>query len=380
MQDLGYTSIFPETMDTVDEIYFRLASFFQDDNPYKMYFEVPTRHGSSKELDQPATWSIPQLYNYFITNPGRVINLPFALAELVWIMSGSDDDWIIKYNKQMAAYTDEYAGMRKFNAAYGYRMREQFSIDQLNDVIDGFKMHMDSRQQLMVFRHPIRDRSNRKTADRACNIALMFLVRNEQLHATRVCRSQDFMWGVPYNFIQFGHIHQFVAESLGLEVGEHNAIAQSLHLYEHHFEDVKKIGIRNWREELDIPLGGWSVPRIVSGIPRASYISDVYLNNPKMLYHLLKLVEDFAYDPWFRKRDIVQNVKDSPFWIEAFTVLLAYNRKNKVDWALETLQEVRHPLFRLMALRYFYNYWRSYREAIDKSAAYTNKELEFIRS
>ena len=362
--------LLPYTHEDIDWMYYEIARNFQRGYPHKTTFIVPTRHGESKEFDQPVSFTIPQFHKYFVTNPGRVINLPFALAELIWIMSGSNKPWITMYNKQMNEYMDKSSeGVRKFNAAYGHRIREQFSLDQLHDTVNGFQTDMDSRQNVIIMRDPILDRSSRVTRDRACNIALMFLVRNNELQMSRVCRSQDFMWGIPYNWIQFGHIQQTIAEALAIEVGENTSMVQSLHLYQNHYEDVEKIRWSNWGIIRD-----FTVPELGDAV-------NIYLNHrhlPKTKW--LDSVEEFALDRPFGKKDIDILVGDSPFWYNGLLVLLSYHRKYNPDWALETLDDVESELFRLMALRYYHRYWKGMRDAIETSNAYNDSEIRFIRS
>ena len=363
-------TIFPYQSDDIDFMYYKLATFLKESNMDKYYFNQPTRHGMTREMDQPTSFVISQFNKYFVTNPGRVINLPFALAELIWIMSGSNADWIINYNKKMADYVDEIIDdKRVFNAAYGYRMRNQFSIDQLFDIIAGFTKDMDSRQNVIMLRDPIRDRSSASTLDRACNIALMFLIRNDKVNMTRVCRSNDFMWGIPYNCIQFGHIQQTVAEALQLDVGEHVGFANSLHLYENHFNDIEKIGYRNWTDEFD-----FTVPDLGDAIK-------VYMDRPETLRTVwLETIEEYGKKDDFGFKDIKIMAKGSPFWIDGLMVLLSYQLKGDVDRCLATLELVKSDLFRLMALRYYYRYYKRFREGIESTCGDYKLDMEFIRS
>lgn len=63
--------------------------------------------------------------------PARVINPAFAVAETLWILSGSDDPWIFQYNRALTRYTDD-GGLQ---GVYGPRMRRwRGRIDQLDQV------------------------------------------------------------------------------------------------------------------------------------------------------------------------------------------------------------------------------------------------------
>ncbi|MBO0878827.1 MAG: hypothetical protein J2P17_00220, partial [Mycobacterium sp.] len=51
--------------------------------------------------------------------PVRLLNPAFAVAETMWILSGSDDPWIFNFNRNLAQYTDD----GRLQGAYGPRMR-----------------------------------------------------------------------------------------------------------------------------------------------------------------------------------------------------------------------------------------------------------------
>ena len=83
-----------------------------------------SRNGETREV-HGASYTVDSMENYFLTIHGRPINFPMALAEIIWIMSGSNDTWITEYNKKLKDYVDN----GKINAAYGNRMRNAFGID-----------------------------------------------------------------------------------------------------------------------------------------------------------------------------------------------------------------------------------------------------------
>ena len=62
--------------------------------------------------------------------PARDLNPAFAVAETLWILSGSDDRGSSSYNRALTRYTDD----GRLQGAYGPRMRSGAGIDQLDRV------------------------------------------------------------------------------------------------------------------------------------------------------------------------------------------------------------------------------------------------------
>ena len=291
--------------------------------------------------------------NYFITNTNRVINLPFALAELIWIIAGSDDDSIVKYNKQVGNYLDIDNNNRPyFNAAYGHRMRKAFGIDQLLDVVHHFDKDKYTRQAAIAYRSPFLDVAFKDTKDRACNLLSMFSYNedSDKLNMSQVSRSNDVIWGVPYNFIQFGHIFQAVSEMLKINMGDYTYFTNNLHVYEPFFKDI---------ETIEYEANHYKVPAIGADLEILYFLNDKYL-----LDYCLSAIEN----SWqYHDVDlfIIQNmVPNSPFWQDALVVLLSYWRKHDVDWCLETLESLNSDLFKVLAHRYYYTYFDGFKSKI----------------
>ncbi len=348
----------------VDPTVYQIGKFLNVENAYveiaklfDTYAQIqPSRNGETKEM-HPFFYTLEDFSQYMLTVKGRVINFPFALAEILWIMLGSNENWIVDYNKQMGEYADD--GI--FNAAYGYRMRENFytdvyePIDQFEDVVNFLKDNHDSRHAVIVYRDPVKDGYILDTKDRACNISSMFLIRNGMLNITQTVRSHDFVWGVPYNFMQFGYITQALAERLGVSVGSYVELNNSLHVYDKHYGELEGIGYNN---ELGIDFD-LSVPKI----------GEVDYINVKSYEEIIKIgvKDDIDKDNFIKGLilNIRKHFQDSPFWCDALLVLSAYWLKDNKQQCLRILNEVDSHLFRLMTLRYFYHYSKSWNKILD---------------
>ena len=187
--------------------------------------------------------------NFYIENPrerwvvSRVpaINPAFAIAEVFWILAGSNDSAFINFwNPSLPKYagnSDTYHG------AYGYRIINQFGINQLERAFYALKNNPDSRQvviQLWDASNDFPDESGKPvSADIPCNLFSMPKVRNGKLEWTQVMRSNDLYRGTPYNIVQFTTLQEIMAGWLGLEIGGYYQVSDSLHVYESDAQELK---------------------------------------------------------------------------------------------------------------------------------------------
>lgn len=180
------------------------------------------------EFPEPVTlvYEIPGACWFII--PNRRFNPFFSLAEVVWILSGNGNaQWIAKYNKQMMEYND---GDEDNHGAYGKRIRAwPGDTDQIRHVISKLRKDPCSRQAIISLWDPIRD--NLPSRDIPCNNWVGYRLRNKVLHQTVLIRSNDFIWGAPYNAIQFTHLHALVAGELNAQMGTLTYVINNLHFY-----------------------------------------------------------------------------------------------------------------------------------------------------
>jgi thymidylate synthase len=165
--------------------------------------------------------------------PARVINPAFAIAEALWILSGSDDPWIFQYNRALTRYTDN----GRLQGAYGPRMRRwRGRVDQLDQVRQLLGRDPDSRQGVIQLFDPDRDTCGHR--DVPCTLGYRFFVRNGHLQMHTTMRSQDLWLGFPYDVFAATLLQELLAGWLGVEVGEYHHFVDSLHLYKAHRPSV----------------------------------------------------------------------------------------------------------------------------------------------
>lgn len=165
--------------------------------------------------------------------PARVINPAFAVAEALWILSGSDDPWIFDYNENLRRYTDDGV----LRGAYGPRLRRwggrmdgfDAVIDQLDAVRRQLHADQDSRRAVIQLYDPSRD--HRGYRDVPCTLGYRFFIRQGRLVMHTSMRSQDLWLGFPYDIFTTTLIQELMAGWLGVELGEYHHHVDSLHLY-----------------------------------------------------------------------------------------------------------------------------------------------------
>ena len=158
--------------------------------------------------------------------PVRVINPAFAVAEALWILSGSDSPWIFDYNDRLRAYADDGV----LRGAYGPRLRRwDGRVDQLDAVRRQLHEDPESRRGVIQLYDPSRD--HRGYRDVPCTLGYRFFIRDGRLIMHTSMRSQDLWLGFPYDIFTTTLTQELMAGWLGVELGEYHHHVDSLHLY-----------------------------------------------------------------------------------------------------------------------------------------------------
>lgn len=170
------------------------------------------------------------------------INPAFAIAEVFWILSGSNDAQFLTYWNPILP---RFIGTSKTAyGAYGFRIRKQFGIDQLERAFKILSRNPDSRQVVIQIWNPEldlpRENGSAVSPDIPCNICSMPKIRNGKLEWLQIMRSNDLFRGTPYNIVQFTMLQEILAGWLDVEIGAYHQISDSLHIYE---SDWQQVGI-----------------------------------------------------------------------------------------------------------------------------------------
>lgn len=175
----------------------------------------------------------------WVTSRLPAINPAFGIAEVVWILAGSNDAGVLNY---WFPQLPKYAGQGPtYSGAYGYRLRQHFGLDQLERVCETLGANPNSRQAVLQYWDGRVDLPQQdglpRSEDIPCNVMSLLKVRNGCLDWTQIMRSNDVCRGLPYNLLQFTVLQEVLAGWLGLNLGHYCHWSDSLHAYTEGFHD-----------------------------------------------------------------------------------------------------------------------------------------------
>lgn len=202
-------------------------------------FQSAPRHQPTREL-LSVSFSLTNPRQRCVTIPERQWSLPLAVGEFCWHAAASDEvEFISYYAKRWRDFSDD--GLSITGSCYGKKM---FSGPEANksqwlSVVNLLREDPDSRRAIITFQD-IEDRSL-LGKDVACATSLQFLVRQGALHAVVNMRSNDAVWGLPYDLFVFTMFQELMAATLDLSLGTYHHTAASLHVYERHFQLAERV-------------------------------------------------------------------------------------------------------------------------------------------
>lgn len=225
---------------TANEVWLKAASEFENS---KDVFSQSSRAGPTKEI-LGAAFTVQNARQRWVSVREPSMNPAFAIAEVVWIVSGRRDSAFLNYWNPALP---KFAGTgKKYHGAYGYRIRKHLGLDQLERAYQALQKNPDTRQVVLQIwdsslDFPAEDGSPRD-ADIPCNICSFAKIRNGKLEWTQILRSNDLFLGVPHNFVQFTSLQEILAAWLGIDVGCYRHFADCLHIYERDLASVQDSG------------------------------------------------------------------------------------------------------------------------------------------
>jgi len=159
--------------------------------------------------------------NCLLTLKNRKLNYKFATIEKFEYIAGSHNpSRLLKLNSNLKHFVNDYGF---FDGHYSTRLHYWLPY-----IIGLLKKDPDSRQAVISI-YGQQDRHASK--DIPCTLTMQFLMRDKKLHMIVNMRSNDILWGVPYDTNSFCFILEVVAAALEVEMGTYSLNAGSLHLY-----------------------------------------------------------------------------------------------------------------------------------------------------
>ena len=285
----------------------------------------------------PVSITIHNPLENIIYSDSRRLNYGFMLGELAWILQKSDDmNHICWYNKNWAAFSDDG---KTLNGAYGKRIFAygENRVNQFESVYNLLKEDKNSRQGTIVLFDPNLD--FKKTKDKPCTNMIRFSVREEKLNMLVVMRSNDIMFGYPYDVFNFTSLQEIMAGKLNIEVGTYTHVVDSLHMYLEQKDWCKSIIKENDSSTYD-KCHIFSRPTSVEDIQTFINIEQTTRKMTDMVdfNHIKEMLDDIS----------------SPYWKSnaAFIALYNYRKMKRSDEFLNQL----HPYITNELIYILHNY------------------------
>jgi len=157
----------------------------------------------------------------------RPIDLGYALANVLWVMSGSDAvDSIRFYNPNAAEFSDD--GVSLFGAQ-GVRIFRSNGGDQFEQAARRLETDPSSRRAVISVYKPAD--LFKDTCDSSCLTHMHFLVRDGALTCIANMRSQSVLMVMPYDLVLLTMLHEAMAVRLGVMLGNYVHCCGSFHYY-----------------------------------------------------------------------------------------------------------------------------------------------------
>jgi len=192
--------------------------------------QSPSRNGPVMVLPVPLTTVYFRPTERVLFHPERDANPFFHFFESLWMLAGRDDvEFPSFFNSKIHLYSDDD---KRFNAAYGHRWRNHFGRDQLKLIIAALDADPTCRRQVLAMwdgRHDL----GLQSRDLPCNTQAYFQVDLDgKLQMMVTNRSNDLIWGAyGANAVHFSFLLEYMATSLGREVGLYYQTSFNTHYY-----------------------------------------------------------------------------------------------------------------------------------------------------
>jgi thymidylate synthase len=186
------------------------------------------------------TFSLTRPRARIVQARARRWSLPLAIGEFCWHASASDDvEALAYYAPRWRAFSADGRTVR--GSCYGRRI---FGSDRNGrsrwDALLAL-LRADSETRRAVIDLSGDDLLNPDAPDVSCTSTFQVFVRDGHLHASVHMRSNDVVWGLPYDVFLFTMLQEMLSQTLGLDLGVYMHTVGSLHLYEQHMNLATKV-------------------------------------------------------------------------------------------------------------------------------------------
>lgn len=301
--------------------------------------DVGVQHQDGTSLSTGSGKSFTELLNYSfrITNPAmrlvhhrkKSLNLPSAIARFLWMMAGNDRlHDIAFYEEKVRFFSDD--GIAVPGSNYGQRiLRPRPGLNQLEAIIRRLKENPCSRRAAISIYHP--EDAVRESKDIPCAFGLFYQIRNGELHATTIMRSNNAFVLLPYNLFEFSLLAEAIACETNSRLGTLTYFASSMHLFE---GDLAKA-----REIVSEQEGAYVGPQMnaMPGTPAPlAQIRDLVILEAELRHGSAGITHKNIED-WISRPDKTLH----PYWRQFYYLLLVHIlTRSKNGTALESVYSV----------------------------------------
>jgi thymidylate synthase len=181
----------------------------------------------------------------FVNFEDRNLKINYIKKEFLWYLKGDKFDIsIVEHAKMWKEFINEDGSI---NSNYGQYLFGDFN--QFYYVLDCLLKDKDSRRAIVMILQPyhLLDPTMKEVP---CTYGIGFRIRNNELNMSVKMRSQDSWFGFGSDIPCFSFIHEMLYMLLkdkyvGLKIGSYYHSVDSFHVYEQHFDLVKKISQKN---------------------------------------------------------------------------------------------------------------------------------------
>lgn len=176
----------------------------------------------------------------------RKTPLKYAEAEMKWYMS--QDLSVSEIGKVATIWTNIADKNGKINSNYGWCVYSEENGYQYQNAVKQLLDNSESRRSCMIYNRPSMQTDYNKDGmdDFMCTFATQHFIRNRELIYIVMMRSQDAVYGFFNDFYWHCHVYdqmftQLSKKLVNLQKGKMIWIANSFHVYERHFDMLRKI-------------------------------------------------------------------------------------------------------------------------------------------
>lgn len=207
--------------------------------------ERDSRNGKVLVYPSPVTTVYARPTERVMFWPERDANPFFHFFESLWMLNGNNDvKFVSQFVKRMQTFSDDG---KTFHGAYGHRWRKHFDFDQLPIIIDSLKRNPDDRRSVLQIWDATTDLGT-DGKDLPCNTQVYFSRNSNGALDMTVCnRSNDIVWGCyGANAVHFSFLQEFMASSIGCEVGKYYQMSNNWHGYLDTVEPFRNLSMKGF--------------------------------------------------------------------------------------------------------------------------------------